>query len=361
VSLALEARRQRVRAVLVAARRIADPTDPLGQRARSELPGVTGLSPQGVSLGLDRYLETDASESEIDRLVERAGTAPRVHLVLSANVFVGAVRALAVAVAAAPEVSVRPSRREPIMAELLARAVAEGGELDGVELVAEITPVAGDEVHVYGRRESIALLTQNLVPGVLVRGHGPGMGIAIVEAGESLDFGRAAALCSWDVIAFDQRGCLSPRVVVISGTIRDAELFFDQLSAELTARQREIPRGVLSKEERTEGALYRDTMAAIGRCRAGDGGTVGLDTSPRALLLPPPGRHVHVARVSAGADLLTLLAPFADVVTCLGTAGDGPFARRLVAELGAIRRSPLGRMQMPPFDGPVDLRGIVGA
>jgi len=54
-------RLERMRAVLGAARRIVDARDPLGREARDRLPAATGLSPEGVELGLSRHVETQAS------------------------------------------------------------------------------------------------------------------------------------------------------------------------------------------------------------------------------------------------------------------------------------------------------------
>src|SRR5580704_9843451 len=63
---------------------------------------TTGLSHQGIALALAEHLETSPSHDDIRRLVQGAGTASTVHVILSANVFTAALRALAVARAAAP-------------------------------------------------------------------------------------------------------------------------------------------------------------------------------------------------------------------------------------------------------------------
>src|SRR3954468_593931 len=82
------------------------------ERRASIVPAIvesTGLTPEGVELAMTKTLEIDATDGEIASLVERAGDAPRVGVILSANVFVGALRAIAIARAAAPRVVVRPS------------------------------------------------------------------------------------------------------------------------------------------------------------------------------------------------------------------------------------------------------------
>src|SRR6185295_1415224 len=127
-----------------AARRIADATDPFGRRARTLLPESTGLSLQGVELALTRCLEIQPTEAELAALCASLPEVPRAHVSLPANVFVAAHRAIALAAAAAPEVAVRASRREPHLPALLCEAS------DGAfELVRELSPRSGDMYFAY--------------------------------------------------------------------------------------------------------------------------------------------------------------------------------------------------------------------
>jgi hypothetical protein len=349
----------RVHAVLVAARRLADPNDPLGEEARVLLPAATGLSEAGVELGLSRHLETSASDTELERLLARAGSAPSVHVLLSANVFVAAVRAVALAVAASRSVRVRPSSREAIMAPLLHRAAVDATGVAPFVICERVESAPGDVIHVYGRLETIAAVERESRPGVRVVGHGPGFGIALVDA-RSDPLPLAAERLSWDVIAFDQRGCLSPRIALVHGSVRDAETFADRLAVELEQREGQVPRGALTEDERREQALYHRTMSAVGRCQVGATFTVGVDPAPRGLTLPPSGRHVHVARIEETKDFARLFEPFQNAVTCVGRHDpETSMARSVVTLLRGARSLPLGRMQSPPLDGPVDLRGML--
>lgn len=355
--LSIDERVARVRSVLAAARRLADPADPLGREARRALPEATGLSPEGVELGLSRHLETDASADDLEKLVVFAGSARQVHVVLSANVFVGVVRAVALAVAAAPSVRVRPSTREAVMAPLLRRALREQEGAASFELCDRVDAIAGDEVHVYGRRETIAAIARE-APGVLVRGHGPGFGIALVDA-RAAPVALAAERLSWDVIAFDQRGCTSPRMALVHGSAGETEVFARSLADELEKRESRVPRGILAEEERHEQALYRQVLRTLGVCHAGSAFTVGLDLVPRALCLPPPGRNIHVARLSSPGELGPLVVPLKRAITCVGHDPDAALAAPLLALAPGARSVALGRMQSPPLDGPVDLREMV--
>src|SRR5579864_616903 len=98
-----------VRRLVVAARRVVDDRAAIA----NEIAASTGLSPEGVELGFTRHVETGATDGDLASLVRGAGNAKHVAVILSANVFVASLRAIAIARAASPSVVVRPSRREP--------------------------------------------------------------------------------------------------------------------------------------------------------------------------------------------------------------------------------------------------------
>ncbi len=377
-------RAERVRAVVRAGARVADPTDPLGKDARARLPEATGLSPESVELALAEHMETRPSSDDLRALLAGAGAAERCHVILSANVCTAALRALAIACATAPHVLAKPSRRDPVVAELLARALAEdpafaaaGGT---ITLVAHAAPTAGDELHVYGSDETIASVRATLPQGVTLRAHGAGFGVAILE--EDTDVEAAAGALARDVVAFDQRGCLSPRVALVIGDgalaelVVRAELVMRALAAELSVWNRRAPRGRLHADEAAELRRYVETAAALGAAIEGEGFAVGLDEAPSALLLPPPARAIHVVP-AALADVGRLLAPWGPKIAAIGHSSgrrDGAETRggavpeegrapaappALVAAIKiapGARVSMLGAMQRPPLDGPVDLR-----
>jgi hypothetical protein len=355
-----EERARRVRAVLDAAKRVRDPSDPLGKEARRDLPRATGLSVPNIERSLAEHIETVATDEELATLVARAGSAPRVHVVLSAHVFVGAVRAIALAVAATRDVVVRPSTREAILVPLLHRALAEQGGATGFTVPGVLDPSPGDHVHVYGRSETIATIASQCPAGVIVRGHGPGFGIAVIDVNGVDDAeDDAAARLSWDVAAFDQRGCLSPRVVFAMGPEGAARHFASRLATALEIREKAIPRGSLSDEERRDAALYRQTARSVGHLFDGASFAVGVDFDPRTLMLPPAGRHIHVARVDDARGLERLLGPYRGAITCIGVAEKEHPVSFLDAIAKGARTLLLGNMQRPPLDGPVDLRDMI--
>jgi hypothetical protein len=320
------------------------------------------LSEQGVDLALRDHLELDPSPRELDALIESAGDAAYVHVLLSANVFVGALRALAIAVAAAPRVTVRMSRRESVFARDLLRAVDDPDFGEPVRyaetpwLDPALDPAldaASCEVHLYGHDETIVQVAESLPESVRVRAHGAGMGIAVV--GQTAELGDAAEAIAVSAIPFDQRGCLSPRVVLVEGGHERAVALAHQLASSLARGARRVPIGTLSPEERAEATRYRDTCRMVGDLFEAGDGCVGLTSE--ALWVPPVGRNLHVVSCDPS-DAATLLLPVRRVVAAVGIAGSEHDAlpAAVLEVLTRARVSAADRMQKPPLDGPVDRR-----
>ncbi len=360
---------ERVGSLVLAARRLADASDPLGREARRRLPEATGLSPENVELGLSRCLETQPGEQELSRLIGSVEAAPRALVLLSANVFVAAHRALALALAASPVVVVRASRREPVMAELLARAA---GAL--FSTVKDLEPRPGDALWAYGQDETLAALRARLPAGVRLHAQGAGFGVALVTeaafeldargpsraSSDARDFGEGslAERLALDVALFDQQGCLSPRVVVFSGGLAAARCFAEALAAALVEFEARVPVGRVAQELAAARRAHLDVAAMLGEVLSAGAGSVALLPSP-AWLVPPPGRNVVVVAAESPESALALFGELRPSVTALGLpepeladAAVGP----LVGALPEARILRLGAMQSPPFDGPADRR-----
>ena len=324
--------------------------------ARAELvPEIvesTGLSTEGVELALGGHVEIEATDAELSKLVACAGDVSRVTVVLAANVFVGALRAIALARAASDDVVVRPSRRDPAFARALVRAAnALGDARVRIDESLEVAGVEEGEIHVYGRDETITDVRAKAREGVRVVGHGSGLGIALVSA--AADLSRAARALADDVVVFDQRGCLSPRIALVIGDEARAAALGDALHAELERLGATVPRGDLPADERAASGRYIATMTYACRVLVGNQHAIGIAPPGAPLVLPPPYRHVHVAACASLADAEKLLAPLAKAVVSVGS--DDLEAARAIAPSWA-RPAALGRMQRPPLDGPVDGR-----
>jgi acyl-CoA reductase LuxC len=334
----VDARIADVRALVRAARRVARDEALVPEIAR-----CSGLSVQGVRLALERHLELTPSDEEVEALALSVVPSPRVHVILSATVFTAALRAIAVARAAAPKVSVRPSRRDPVFARALVGALA-----DPTVTLADADDIDSGEIHVYGRDETIAEVSARAQPRVIVRAHGAGLGVAYISRSGTLE--RAAEALARDVVPFDQRGCLSPRVAFVEGDEARAERFAAALDAALSEAGASVARGELSVDERTQSARYIETVVFAGRCLRGADHVVGVASS---LVVPPPGRHVHVVPVRDARDVRAHLQPMERRIVAFGA--DDVLRLEGLAPSHA-RVSGLGEMQRPPFDGPVDRR-----
>jgi len=339
---------------VAAVRRLLQCARAVHQRRADLAPAIaaaSGLSAAGVELGF-ASLERDATDAELRSLVTAAGTAEHVHVILSANVFVAPLRAIALARAAAGRVTVRPSPRDPSLTRALVDEIAAAGDL-AVTLSDErdVATLAAGEIHVYGRDATIAAVRARARATVLVRGHGAGMGVAVVSRGADLE--AAARALARDIVAFDQRGCLSPRVVLTLGVPGRARELGEALHAALRAQGELVPRGTLSLDERADARRWRDASAFAGTIWDAPDHAVALAPEGAYLPVAPPGRHIGVVPVASSAAAVAALDPVARFVVAVGT--DDPASVADVAPAHA-RVSRLGAMQRPPLDGPVDRR-----
>jgi hypothetical protein len=341
---------RRVRTLVAAAAKLADPSTELGRRTRARLADSTGLAPESIDWALCECLETSPSEAELGALVSSVTPAPAVHVILPANVFVAAHRAIALALAASARVHVRPSRREPHLTRLLAEAAP--GLFD---LIAELAAAPGDEVWAYGGDESLAAVRAALPASVKLHAQGPGFGVAIVDARHAAD--ATAEALARDVALFEQRGCLSPRCALVLGdgaSTRHFAVSFARAQARLAER---IPPGRLDDAERAEIVRFRDAGLYAGNLLPAGPGWVFVSGDARPALAPV-GRNLHFSPAASLEVALTALGPAN--VTSAGVAGPSELFAAVRRALPEARVSELGRMQCPAFDGPADRRGRAG-
>lgn len=318
-----------IAALLRAASAWRDPNRAEGVALRRRLRETSLLSTEGIELALTEHLETNISPEDLAEMRRRAAphAAPVVHVMLAGNVCVAALRAVAFALACANEVVVRPSRRDPALAEAIAEVCP------AVTLTDALHPEPDHSVHLYGSDETLDGL---VVPGRVLR-FGSGFGVAVVH--DEVDG------VVQDLVAFDGAGCISPRVIVA----HDPERTLDALHEGLAAST--VPRGALRDDDRAALARARITYAAVGSWRQGHHHALALDPSPEAMTLLPPLRAALVVPAEGVERWLP-----AEGITVIG--GEGPMAERLGRHAPLARRARLGFMQRPPLDGPVDLRPL---
>ncbi len=331
----------------------------------------TGLSSENVRQSMtnvrtDEALADAAQISAFCAAAEARGSHGRVALVLSSNVFTAPIRAIAWALAQAPLVTVRASRRARSMLTLLANApgLEVPNELpeepaEAMEaLVAELA--AGDALHVYGGEVAIsqarALLARRLEVDREL--HGPGLGAIVARA---IDVIASADAIAEDVAAYDQRGCLSPRLLVLvtdgmAGERVAAEALFQALDRVAETK----PRGAMSDAERGDVARACDAATFVGTALVAPSHAVLLLGGARRVsagpLVSPGGRVLPIVSVSDVAQGLELLRSLSRHLTVLGASPFAPGEVDQAAALGA-RIVRLGTMQRPPLSiGPVDGR-----
>jgi hypothetical protein len=324
---------------------VRDDCHPLGQAARRKLPSATGLSPRNVEWALAHSLELQPTVAQLEALVNAVPTCDTAHVLLSANLFTASLRAIAIAKAAAKRVVVRPSRRDSLFTELLHRAAP-----DAFELADDLSPQAGDHAWAYGSDETISDLCDAWPEGVILHAHGHGYGLFVAQTPATLsdaDF----ALMALDVAAFDQRGCLSPRVVLVQGDSESATCVAHRLFAALERIEREIPLGRLTDAETEARLRYRTLAQYMGVCLESRAALVSVNADDTHYAVPPSGRVVQVCWTD---QIESTLRQHGRDITCIGTTPDG--IASLQALLPLARVVPFGWMQRPPLDGPADRR-----
>lgn len=356
-----QAPRERVERLLTLSRSVAGRAAPGRAELCQRLVATSGLSSAGVEWALDHCLELEPSEAELRALLASVPRAPRAHVILPAQVCVAAHRALALALACAPRVCVRASRRDPVLLQALA------AQADGLfEPVARLPVEPGDHVWAYGADLTLSALRSELPRGVILHAHGDGFGVAVVDVaaltGTPGALGAAASALARDTLAFDQRGCLSPRLVLALGSGELAQGFAGALRDALAAVARSVPRGRLTSDELADETWYQQSIGCFASvldagsgsvsCWAGELAATEGDAVPLELLVPPAGRHLLVLPV---AQLEPALDSLAGLVTSAGCS-NAELERRVQQRLPRARVGALGRMQMPALDGPVDRR-----
>lgn len=336
------ARLARVERLLTAARRLVKSEHPDGRRLRARLLETSNLSRENIELGLTRCLELSPAERELESLLASTPEAPRAHVLLAGNVFVAALRAIAIGLASSSSVHVRPSRRDPALAEALHALAPELFQLTG-----ELRPEPGDHIWAYGSDATLTTVRATLPKGSWFHEHGSGIGaIALLARTWRPEDAKPIAL---DAALFDGQGCLSPRLVCVAGSDRDARDIAQAIAHELGALERELPLGSGTPAEAAQDRRARD--AATYAFEVFDAGSAWISYGSR-LALPVGRRNLHVL---AADEPRAVLAGWSAALTCLAS-NDRSLRDELASAFPGARVVPLGAMQRPALDGPVDRR-----
>lgn len=195
-----------------------------------------------------------------------------------------------------------------------------------------------DFVIAYGSDETMATLKQHLAPNALFITHGHVESAAIIfkEAANTHCLKKLAD----DMLSYDQRGCLSPRVTFIEqgGALSPAmcaQIFSEEI---LPHAATQLPRGGLFPGEAAEILHQRSVYGFRGQVYTGADWTVCYDET---LLWPTASlpRFMPIKSFANSQDLLNLLKK----LICLGYAGDQENIRPFKTLTKHL--CPLGEMQ----------------
>jgi hypothetical protein len=246
------------------------------------------------------------------------------------------------------------ARRDPLLGRSLAVTWWPGGERPPA--ARSWTKRAG-KVIVYGGDEAVTGVRSMLPPGADLVAYGPKVGVVVVLEDAAGAPGVAEALAR-DVCAYEQRGCVSPRLAFTVGEER-REALAEELAGALgsivkdTGRARIAPaeasaiRGLRSEVELGAHGQDARVMGPVDDV----GWTVITGSRPRIETRALP----RVVRVYSAPDLKAwgrLLQPLRGRIQAVGYAGESGRAQlaREAALLGACRVAPVGRIAWPPVD-----------
>ncbi len=399
-SAALEARRERTVEQVAAsasraALRLADPGSEAGARAtalleaelgwseglaRETLEGMAGVWEEEVLLGtlraelgdpavLDGWVDAPLPGGGSRR--RRASGPPLLFVIHAGNVPGVAVTAALRGLLVRSGVLCKTPASEPGLLALFARELERVDPLLGRSLAVTWWPggAAPEEadawagragkVVLYGGEEATESVRTRLPSGTDLVAYGPRVGIGVVlpDAARS---GEGARELARDVCAYEQAGCVSPRVVYVVGAdpVGWAGELAEGLEAETSRVSPPTPgpgeaAAVRSLRAEAEFGGYAGDPGAPEVLADGEGlaWTVlaGGDPAPRTRGLP---RVVRVPGVGSLEELEERLGPLEGRIQALGHAGrEGREALAdLAHRLGVARAAPFGRVAWPPAD-----------
>jgi len=373
-----------------------DPGSPWRRRLETELPGVTGFSPENVHEGLarglapfsgDALLALARSELGDPARLDTAGGSMLSGFDVTAVVLAGAIPQPSLLALLAPlvlrsPVLAKPASRDPVTPGLVAASIAAVDA--GLGRCIAIAPFGSHDeaclsalldascIAATGSDASIAALAGRVRPPRRFIPSGHRLSVAALGpgalAGAALE--AAAEGIALDVALWDQQGCLSPLAVYVVGRSDTApDRLAECLARALADLERRLPRG---KPDAAAGAafLYECDSAEL---RAAAGGRVTLlggaaqhfavvreaDAAPRPA---PLQRFVRVHPVADARELRAALRPLAPHLAGVALAGFGAEAAALargLADLGASRLCRPGELQAPPLAWPHDNRPVL--
>ncbi|HJL00466.1 MAG TPA: acyl-CoA reductase [Polyangiaceae bacterium LLY-WYZ-15_(1-7)] len=328
------------------------------------------LAPELVRWGIATTAE-GVRRDALRRLREDAGLGERARpnrarlavVALAGNVFSACVRPILLALLHELPVLVRASSRDDVLARaLVARLPAPFDEAAAVVGFPRDDAAAwaallrhADVVHAYGGDAALRAMRDATPLQARFVPHGHGLGVAALRGEpDEVDAGALEALAE-DVAAYDQRGCLSPQLLLCRAPARLAPRLLEALDA----LGRRWPLGPRSSAQDAATSQWRGTAAALGTLLEGEHAALAIETGT-PLPLPPGRRQLVVRSCPDEAALTPALAAFGPTLKALGAhdprrpTAAVPHALATLPAGVAPRVSEWGQMQRPPIEAWLD-------
>lgn len=347
---------ERIRAWPVRERAVALAEAARGWRRSPELlaglPAIAHLSSEMAAEVVDvaaTALDPDAMVQLVERDLGNApGTVPSlVGHVLASNVPGLALPAIVHALLLGSACVVKSGRRDPLSAPLFRHALAQvAPELAEVVVTARWPRGTTDLDDALLRLASVVVLTGTdaTIATLAPRARGRVITFGTRFSAAVVDDAVDIAALATDIALFEQRGCLSPHAIFVTG---DPQALAARLARALETIATRLPPPPAALAERAAVRAFLDNAQWAGATvEAGDWGAVVTGELPE--LRPTCGhRTIHVAPL-ADPNAVARYLP-AGRVECLATTGHTPPGLR---ERGVARVCPVGRMQRPPLSWP---------
>lgn len=255
---------------------------------------IVRIAIQDAFDGLTGELGAERLQQQQEVLLRRvASPAHLVFVNLAANVFTACLRPALIASLLGTRVLLRASSRAQTFPAKLAEAFGPAVQVVRFDHEDHASfsqaAKAADVVELFGSDDTLDAIVKTLTTPVIRRG----TGIGVVSWNVAPADAQLAALAR-DVIAYDQRGCLSPRVVIVHESL-DLEEAARALTESIDSLNAEFPRAQLDEHNKAEASRWLATGDAVGKVVRGQSCAMVLDESG-ALSLGPTERHLLFQR-----------------------------------------------------------------
>jgi hypothetical protein len=244
---------------------------------------------------------------------------------------------------------------DPELASCLAVVTWAGGQ----PALEEKAFARADVVIAAGSDKTIAAIRPQ-VRGQFI-GYGHKVSFSVIAEEVLTESPEVARQTAYDLVLFDQQGCLSPQLVYIEeGGVVSPKEFAEHLAHALAQWEKNLPRGNIPQEasiairrvrDETEWQALAGKDVALYASAPGTEWTVVYEADP-TFIASPLYRTVFVKPLASVTQLDDLLDQWRPHLEAVGVAASPDRFREfaeLLGRVGASRLCPIGTMQTPPL------------